>query len=133
MGIRSFLAKPFAAYIAAETRKWSLQPEKSQQAILSNLVANGKETLFGKDHGFDTIRNHDDFKKQVPIRDYEELKPYIEKVVAGEADILWKGKPVYFAKTSGTTSGTKYIPITSDSIPNHINSARNALLSYVHE
>lgn len=133
MGIRSFLAKPFAAYIAAETRKWSLQPEKIQQAILSNLVANGKETLFGKDHGFDTIRNHDDFKKQVPIRDYEELKPYIEKVVAGEADILWKGKPVYFAKTSGTTSGTKYIPITSDSIPNHINSARNALLSYVHE
>ncbi|HYF67572.1 MAG TPA: GH3 auxin-responsive promoter family protein [Ohtaekwangia sp.] len=133
MGIRSLLAKPFAAYIAAETRKWSLQPEKSQQAILINLIANGKQTLFGRDHGFDTIRNHDEFKKQVPIRDYEELKPYIEKVVAGEPDILWKGKPAYFAKTSGTTSGTKYIPITSDSIPNHINSARNALLSYVHE
>ena len=89
--------------------------------------------MFGKDHGFTDIRSYDDFKKQVPIRDYEELKPYVEKVLHGESDILWKGKPAYFAKTSGTTSGTKYIPITKESVPNHINSARNALLSYVHE
>jgi hypothetical protein len=93
----------------------------------------GKQTVFGKDHGFADIKSHADFKKQVPIRDYEALKPYVERVLHGEENILWKGKPEYFAKTSGTTSGTKYIPITKESVPNHINSARNALLSYLHE
>jgi hypothetical protein len=133
MGIRSVLAKPFAAYIAAETKKWSLQPARYQFATFSNLVKQAGETVFGKDHGFQVIKNHDDFKKQVPVRDYEELKPYINQMVEGKSDVLWKGKPVYLAKTSGTTSGTKYIPITRESIPNHINSARNAILSYVHE
>lgn len=127
------MAKPFAAYIAGETRKWSSAPMAFQSKIFSNLLHVGKQTVFGRDHHFDAIQNHDDFKKQVPIRDYEELKPYIEKVLRGDSDILWKGKPDYLAKTSGTTSGTKYIPITRDSIPNHMNSARNAILSYVHE
>jgi len=133
MGIRSFLAKPFAAYIASETKKWSLEPFRTQQEVFKNLIEQAKNTAFGRDHDFASIRNYEDFKKRVPVRDYEDLKPYIERVVHGEENILWKGKPAYFAKTSGTTSGTKYIPITSESIPNHINSARNALLSYVHE
>ncbi len=133
MGIRSVLAKPFAAYIAKETKSWSLNPIQSQQKVFHSLIANGKNTLFGKDHGFEAIQAHSDFIKQVPVRDYEMLKPYVERVLHGEENILWKGKPEYFAKTSGTTSGTKYIPITKDSVPNHINSARNALLSYVHE
>jgi hypothetical protein len=133
MGIRSVLAKPFAAYIAAQTKKWSFQPEKYQQEVLHYLVEKGKSTAFGKDHGFGTIRTYEDFKRQVPVRDYEALRPYMDRVVKGESNILWPGKPEYFAKTSGTTSGTKYIPITSESVPNHINSARNALLSYVHE
>jgi GH3 auxin-responsive promoter len=133
MGIRSSLAKPFAAYIAKQTKEWSHKPAQFQHHVFNKLIQSGSETLFGKDHGFASIRNHEDFKKQVPIRDYEALKPYIEKVLHGDADVLWKGKPAYFAKTSGTTSGTKYIPITKDSVPNHINSARNALLSYVHE
>ncbi|HCW07141.1 MAG TPA: hypothetical protein DGG95_07240 [Cytophagales bacterium] len=133
MGIRSFLAKPFASYIAAQTKDWSLSPDLHQQKIFHSLISAAQHTLFGKDHGFSSIRSYDDFKKQVPIRDYELLKPYVERVLHGEENILWKGKPEYFAKTSGTTSGTKYIPITKESIPNHINSARNALLSYVHE
>ncbi len=133
MGIRSVLAKPFAAYIASETKKWSLNPGQYQQKIFRHLLESAKHTAFGKDHGFSTIRTYDDFKKQVPIRDYEDLKTYVEKVVEGAPDILWKGKPEYFAKTSGTTSGTKYIPISRESVPYHINSARNALLSYVHE
>jgi hypothetical protein len=133
MGIRSFLAKPFAAYVAAETKKWSQEPGKYQEKVFQHLVDQGRSTQFGKDHNFDAIRNYDDFRKQVPVRDYEELKPYIEAVVEGKPDILWKGKPAYFAKTSGTTSGTKYIPISKESVPNHINGARNALLSYVHE
>jgi hypothetical protein len=133
MGIRSVLAKPFAAYIARQTRQWSLAPALYQDNIFKHLTQQAAATLFGKDHDFNSIRNYDDFKKRVPIRDYEDLKPYVEKVLHGEADILWNGMPAYFAKTSGTTSGTKYIPITKESVPNHINGARNAILNYVHE
>lgn len=133
MGIRSLLAKPFAAFVAKETKEWSLDPFRYQQKVFNTLIEVGRNTQFGKDHNFDSIQSYADFKQRVPIRDYEQLKPYIEQILEGKTDVLWKGKPEYFAKTSGTTSGTKYIPITKDSIPNHINSARNALLSYVHE
>jgi len=133
MGIRSLLAKPFAAYIDRQTKEWSLNAVRYQQHVFQSLVAGARSTQFGRDHGFADIKTYDEFKKQVPIRDYEVLKPYIERVLHGEENILWPGKPAYFAKTSGTTSGTKYIPMTKESVPNHINSARNALLSYVHE
>lgn len=133
MGIRSILAKPFAAYIAKETKTWSANPDLYQLRTFQSLVDGARRTVFGKDHGFEDIKLYSEFRNQVPVRDYEALKPYVERVLHGEEDILWKGKPAYFAKTSGTTSGTKYIPITRESVPNHINSARNALLSYVHE
>jgi hypothetical protein len=133
MGVRSVLAKPFAAFVASQTKKWSLQPHRFQETIFHSLVRSAESTRFGRDHNFSLIRNYEDFKKNVPVRDYEDLKTYIEDVVEGKPDVLWQGKPAYLAKTSGTTSGTKYIPITRDSIPNHINGARNALLSYVHE
>ncbi|HYC86837.1 MAG TPA: GH3 auxin-responsive promoter family protein, partial [Chryseosolibacter sp.] len=133
MGIRSVLARPVAAYIAAQTQKWSSQPGKYQERIFRHLVAKGRSTIFGKDHGFESIKHYEDFKKQVPVRDYEQLRPYIEQVLAGKPDVLWPGKPAYFAKTSGTTSGVKYIPITKDSVSYHFGSARNATLSYVHE
>jgi hypothetical protein len=133
MGIRSILAKPFAAYIASQTKKWSLDAATYQHSIFNYLLREGRQTTFGRDHNFSSIKNYEDFKRNVPVRDYEDLKPYVEQVVSGKRDILWKGQPEYFAKTSGTTSGTKYIPITKESVPNHINSARNALLSYVHE
>ncbi|MFW5761702.1 MAG: GH3 auxin-responsive promoter family protein, partial [Cyclobacteriaceae bacterium] len=114
-------------------KKWAANAAATQENVFRQLIKGGSKTIFGQDHNFDTIRNYDDFKKNVPIRDYEELKPYVERIIAGENNVLWPGKPTYFAKTSGTTSGTKYIPLTKDSIPNHINSARNAILSYVHE
>jgi GH3 auxin-responsive promoter len=133
MGIRSVLAKPFAAFIASETKKWSQSPHSYQQKIFQHLLAVGRGTGFGRDHDFDSIRSYDEYKRRVPVRDYEGLKSYIERVIQGEEHVLWRGKPEYLAKTSGTTSGVKYIPITRDSIPNHIGSARNALLSYVHE
>ncbi len=133
MGIRSILAKPFAAFIAAETKRWSREPEVHQAKIMEHLINAAQHTVFGKDHSFGLIKNYDDFKKHIPIRDYEQLRPYMDRVVSGESDVLWSGKPAYFAKTSGTTSGTKYIPLSKESVPFHINSARNALLSYVHE
>lgn len=133
MGIRSFFAKPLAAFTARQTKAWASKPVDTQRKVFKQLIARGKNTAFGRDHDFLRIRNYEDFKARIPIRDYEELKPYFERTAGGEADVLWPGKPLYLAKTSGTTSGAKYIPITRDSIPNHINGAKNALLSYVHE
>ncbi|MEP2671300.1 MAG: GH3 auxin-responsive promoter family protein [Cyclobacteriaceae bacterium] len=133
MGIRSILAKPFASIIDKQTKRWAAQPGQSQEGIRSRIVAKAANTRFGKDHHFSELQSYDDFKKSVPIKDYEELKPYFDLIVEGKPDIMWPGKPAYLSKTSGTTSGTKYIPITKDAIPNHINGARNALLSYVHE
>ncbi|MDP5081149.1 MAG: GH3 auxin-responsive promoter family protein, partial [Winogradskyella sp.] len=131
--VKSTLSKPFASYIAKRIRKWSSEPIKTQKEVFKYLISEAKNTAFGKDHGFSQIKTYQDFKARVPIRDYEELKPYIDRVVAGAEDILWKGKPIYFAKTSGTTSGAKYIPITKESMPTHVEAARNAILLYIHE
>jgi len=133
MGVRSVLSKPFARLVVKNQKKWSMNAGKHQQGIFDQLVNKASPTLFGQDHGFSDIHSYEDFQRAVPIRDYEELSPYVNQIVEGKSDVLWPGKPEYFAKTSGTTSGTKYIPVTKDSIPNHINSARDALLSYVHE
>lgn len=133
MKIKSFLAKPFASYIYSKIRRGSTTALADQDSILKELLKVGKTTDFGKDHGLDAVSTYEEFKKAVPIRDYEGLKTYIEKIKEGKHNILWKGKPIYFAKTSGTTSGVKYIPISKESIPNHINTARNALLCYMAE
>lgn len=132
MGIKSVLSKPLASFINKQTEEWSMRPGESQKKVFQSLIEGANKTRFGLDHGFDEIRSFEDFSKQIPIRDYEGLKPYVEQIIAGHSDVLWKGKPTYFAKTSGTTSGVKYIPITKDSMPNHINGAKNALLSYVY-
>jgi hypothetical protein len=133
MGIRSLLSKPLAAWVTRRQAQWARNPVQAQENVLQALLAGGRQTLFGKDHSFGSIRNHADFRKHVPIRDYEAFDPYIKKIIAGQPGVLWPGKPEYFAKTSGTTSGVKYIPITRDSIPNHINGARDALLNYIQE
>ena len=133
MKFKSFLAKPFASYVYARVRKGMGTALQDQDAVLKDLLKVGKTTEFGKEHGLDKVSNYEDFKKVIPIRDYESLKPWIDKIKEGKHNILWKGKPIYFAKTSGTTSGVKYIPISKESIPNHINTARNALLCYMAE
>jgi phenylacetate-coenzyme A ligase PaaK-like adenylate-forming protein len=133
MGLKAALSKPFAAFVVKGINKWKKNAVKAQQDTLIKIIKGAKRTAFGKDHNFASIKNYADFKKQVPVRDYEELRPYIDRVVAGEKDVMWKGKPQYFAKTSGTTSGVKYIPISKESMPEHIKAARNALLTYVHE
>ena len=133
MKIKSFLAKPFANIVHKKIQKDMLSAVEDQQTILKELIKAGKSTLFGKEHHFTDVTNHKEFFSAVPIRDYEQLKPYIELIKSGKQNVLWKGLPIYFAKTSGTTSGVKYIPITKDSISNHINTARNALLCYIAE
>ncbi len=131
MNLKSLLARPFAGYIYNKIKKGMDTAVEDQESIFKQLIKVGKSTTFGKDHQFSGISSYADFVKNVPIRDYEQFKPYIEMVKEGRHNILWRGKPIYFAKTSGTTSGVKYIPITKDSIGNHINTARNALLCYM--
>jgi len=133
MKIKSFLAKPFASYIYKTIRKGMTTAAADQENILKSLIKTGRATEFGKDSKLDQVNSYEEYKQAVAVRDYEQLKPYINKIKEGKHNILWKGLPIYFAKTSGTTSGTKYIPITKDSIPNHINTARNALLCYMAE
>lgn len=130
MGFKSFLAKPIAKLIAKNISRWSAQPIAAQDGVFKKLIQIGRKTAFGKDHDFDNIHSYEDFKNRVPIRDYEALKSYIERIKKGEKDVLWRGRPMYFAKTSGTTSGVKYIPLTKDSLPNHFGTARNALFNY---
>jgi hypothetical protein len=131
--IKSYFAKIYAKQVAKKINKWSNKPIETQEKVFKQLIANAKNTTFGKDHNFDKISTYNDYKKQVPVRDYEALKPYIELILNGNNDVLWKGKPIYFAKTSGTTSGAKYIPITAESMPNHISAAKNALLLYIYK
>ena len=133
MGLKASLSKPFAAWVVKGINRWKKNAVKAQDETLQILLNSAAHTVFGKDHQFSSIKTYQDFKANVPVRDYEDLRPYIDRVVAGESDILWKGKPQYFAKTSGTTSGVKYIPISKESMPEHIKAARNALLTYIHE
>ena len=131
--LKAFFAKLYAAKTYNKINKWASNPIETQKKVFQSLISEARSTQFGKDHDFININTHEDFVKRVPVRDYEALKPYVEKVVAGESDILWKGKPLYFAKTSGTTSGAKYIPITKESMPGHIEAAKSAILLYIHQ
>jgi len=132
MGIRSFLSKPLAFWVVKKQQQWANNPVETQQKVFISLLNQAKHTCFGKDHQFESIQNHKEYIEYVPVRDYEGFKLYIERIKNGEKDILWPGLPLYFAKTSGTTSGIKYIPISKESIPFHINGARDALLNYIH-
>jgi hypothetical protein len=131
--MKAFLSKIYAKSVARNIRKWSENPFHAQQKVFKELITTAENTRFGKEHFFKEIKTYSDFKKNVPICDYEDLTPYIEEIKLGTPDILWPGKPIYLSKTSGTTSGTKYIPISKESIHNHIDCARNALLCYIAE
>jgi len=133
MGLKAALSRVFAAWVNRDLNHIRTNSVALQQKTFEYLIDKAKDTAFGKDHHFESIHNYENFKKLVPIRDYEDLRPYIDRVTHGEENILWPGKPEYLAKTSGTTSGVKYIPITKESMPEHIKAARNALLNYIHE
>jgi len=131
MGIKKYFIK-YIAKVLINNRQFKKETAINlQNKILKNLILTAKHTKFGIDHHFEDIKNYTDFKSKVPIVDYEQLKPYIDLILEGKKDILWPGKPIYLAKTSGTTSGTKYIPLTKDSIPNHFGTARNAVFHYI--
>ena len=132
MGLKSVLSRPLAAYVVHRDQQWQRDPVGTQLRQLAKLTSAAAGTAFGRAHELGGIRTPADLARQVPVRDYEALRPWFDRTQAGEANVLWPGHPLYLAKTSGTTSGTKYIPITRDSIPNHINGAKDALLHYIH-
>ena len=131
MKIKSFLARPFASYIYKAIQKGMTTALADQEAIFRHLLQVGSKTAFGQEHKLGEVKTYEEFKQEVPVRDYEQFSKYIDLVKEGRHNVLWKGLPIYFAKTSGTTSGVKYIPISKESISNHINTARNALLCYM--
>lgn len=133
MSIKTTGSKVFAKIVVKKIHKWAEHPVETQKKVFEHLLKKAGETVFGRDHEFEKINTFSDFQKAVPVRDYEQLRPYIDRVVAGEENILWPGRPLYFAKTSGTTSGSKFIPITKESMPTHIEGARNAILNYIAE
>ena len=130
---KKIIAKIFAFFVVSKIRKSYSYAGQIQTKTLKKLLKKAKKTKFGVEHGFDKISSVEEYSKNVPVRDYEEFKKYIDQIKKGHNDILWPGKPKYLAKTSGTTSGIKYIPITKESMPNHITSSRNALLFYIYE
>ncbi len=132
MGIKSYIAKHYAAFLVNKSKKAVLHPNDAQKKVFGDLVSSARDTRFGKDHKFNLISDYDSFKKQVPLREYEDFKIYIDAMMNEEENVLWPGFPIYICKTSGTTSGAKYIPISKESISNHINSAKLALLYYIH-
>ena len=133
MSIKAALSLLFAKYIVNKNKKWKNNAVKVQNTLLLLLVKQARNTQFGKDHNFSEITNYADWKNNIPVRDYEDLKSYVQEIVDGKENVLWPGKPLYFCKTSGTTSGTKYIPISKESMSHHITAARDAILSYIAE
>lgn len=133
MGWKSTVIRPYAAHLSRQIKKWKGTAVADQKATLIRLMRKASQTAFGSDHGFSEIKSHQDFIERVPVRDYEQLRTYVDRMVDGQPDILWPGKPKYYAKTSGTTSGVKYIPITHHSMPSHISAARSAMMNYVHQ
>jgi hypothetical protein len=133
MGIKKILAKPFSSYEVKKFLRATSNPLEAQMRVFNHLISNAKDTIFGKNHQFDQIKSHSDFANNVPIRDYEDLKEYIQMVIDGKQDVLWPGAPKYFAKTSGTTSGVKYIPISAVSIKQQVKAARMALQFYIQQ
>ncbi len=133
MGIKAALSKVYAKQIVRGTKKWTKHPHGAQEHTFEMLLRKAAQTAFGKDHHFQDIHSFQDYREAVPVREYEELRPYFDRIKAGEENVCWPGRPIYLSKTSGTTSGAKYIPITKDSIAHHLNAARNALLSYINE
>ena len=133
MSLKEYIAKKWAARRVRQVQEMQRAPWIHQEQTLANLIHTARETAFGHDHSFDKIRTYNDFKQAVPLRNYEGLKNYIDRAYKGEKNVLWPGRPSYFAKTSGTTSGAKNIPISRQSIPNHIKGARDTLFFYLYE
>lgn len=129
--IKKKIALIWAKKHIEKSKSFKTNAIKDQQDLLLDLIKTAEKTLFGREHQFEAIKSIEDFQKNVPVADYEDLKPYIEKVKKGQSKILWPDLPEYFAKTSGTTSGSKYIPISKEAMPFQVAAAQSAIFHYI--
>ena len=129
--IKKNIALIWAKKHIEKSKSFKINAIENQQELLLDLVKTAEKTLFGREHQFESIKSIEDFQKNVPVSDYEDLKPYIEKIKKGQAKILWPDLPEYFAKTSGTTSGSKYIPISREAMPFQVAAAQSAIFHYI--
>lgn len=133
MVIKYLASKILASFIHHANVYWSMNPLNTQQKVLKSLLEFAKGTKFAKSHNLKKVKTYEELKHAIPIRTYELYQPYIERILLGEFNVLCKGKPIYFAKTSGTTAGAKYIPLTTQSLMCQITAARNVLLEYIYQ
>lgn len=133
MGLKAVAAKVAANIIAPQIYKEQNRALQIQQGLMKAFVKTAAQTQFGKEHHFSNISGYTEFTQTVPLKDYEGLNKYVDLIADGKEDVLWPGKPLYFCKSSGTTSGTKYIPVTDLQIKEMIKAARNSLMLYVAE
>lgn len=132
MSIKTTVARLLARHRMGQIARTVAEPELHQRQLLARLLERASLTEFGRDHGYGAYRDYDRYRTTVPIRDYEAFRPYIDRAYSGVPDVLWPGRPLYFAKTSGTTSGTKYIPLTREMMRCQVKGAKDALLAYIH-
>ncbi|MFN8276487.1 MAG: GH3 auxin-responsive promoter family protein [Chitinophagales bacterium] len=133
MGWKATMARLAAGLVAPRIYREHEHAVALQQQVLQQLINKAQHTRFGTEHEFTGIKNYHDFRHAVPVKEYEDMRHYIEMIAEGKPGTLWPGMPLYFCKSSGTTSGIKYIPLTRESIAEQIRAARNALLMYVYE
>lgn len=129
--LKKTAAKIWAKNHVKQSENYKKNAVEDQQKLLLQLVKTAEKTLFGREHRFEEITSVEDYQNRVPVSDYEGIKHYIEKVKRGQRNILWTDTPEYFAKTSGTTSGAKYIPISREGMPYQIAAAQSALFHYI--
>lgn len=127
MRFKSILIRPVAQRIAARVQQSAYTAIEDQSKWFTRILDKGSSSVYAHHHGIHASMSYDEYRRSTPMIDYEDMRVYIDRVIGGEHHVLWPGRPKYFAKTSGTTSGAKYIPITSDSMSNHFHTARNAL------
>lgn len=133
MGLKAAAAKLLAKKEMKRVQKWASDPVATQQSTFQDLIRTLHNCAFGQEHGITKDLEMHDWKSKVPLRDYEDLRPWVERIQKGENNVLWKGRPKYFCKTSGTTSGTKFIPMSDEGLDAQTRAARTALLSYIYE
>lgn len=121
----------------ARMRQWRIEnwinhPVDSQRGVLQDLVTSAQYTVFGKKYDFKDLYTIKDFKKAIPIHEYDDIKPYIQRMMEGEENVLWNTPVNWFAKSSGTTSDkSKFIPVSEESLQlNHFQASKDVLTTY---
>ena len=133
MNLTKFLNKIYFAHSIKRLNRYATEPDKVQHEVLMRLVGKAKNTEWGKQYDYATIRTYDDFKSRVPLQTYEEVKPYVERLRAGEQNLLWPSEIRWFAKSSGTTNDkSKFLPVSRESLQDtHYQGGKDAVALYL--